>query len=148
MKERLFQAALSVRPSPLSGYGVFAEQDFSKGDLIEECHLIEVGDAFLNYSFNVKESRSLALGYGCIYNHAENYNANYKYDKTLHLMRFKAYRPIKKGEEILINYGAEWFRERGMKVFHYTPRQPFFKNIVVRFILIALGIKCFLLVFA
>lgn len=63
------------------------------------------------YAFMIEEQSEytgIALGYGSLYNHAENCNASYYYDKERDLMIFEALRKIEKHEEITINYlGAE-----------------------------------------
>ena len=43
-KERLFHSdKIEIRKSPVHGYGVFAKDDITKGELLEECYYLEVG---------------------------------------------------------------------------------------------------------
>jgi SET domain-containing protein len=44
------------------------------------------------------------LGYGTIYNHADDNNATWETDSGLRLYRFYATKEIKSGQEILTNY--------------------------------------------
>ena len=51
-----------------------------------------------------KECHAVVLGYGTIYNHADDNNATWETDEGLHLYRFYATQKIKSGQEILTNY--------------------------------------------
>ena len=123
MKKELFQGNVIVKKSKaIHGYGVFATKNFKKGDPIEECYLLvstKGGDKALeDYYFQVgRSANGIPLGFGMIYNHAEDPNADYKIYRKRSLMVFKASRAIKKGEEIFISYGDEgWFNDRKMKL--------------------------------
>ena len=59
------------------------------------------------YAFMIdrqNEYTGVALGYGSLYNHADNCNAAYYYDEENELMVFEALRKIHRHEEITINY--------------------------------------------
>lgn len=123
MKKILTHGKIQVRKSQaVHGYGVYAEQAFKKGDIIEECYIListHGGDEALeDYYFQVgRKAHGIPLGYGMIYNHAEDPNADYRIYRERNLMVFKASCPIKKGEEIFISYGdEEWFNDRDMKM--------------------------------
>jgi SET domain-containing protein len=47
------------------------------------------------------------LGYGSIYNHSHSPNADWKQNFKTNSMVYRAIKPIKKGEEILVNYNGE-----------------------------------------
>lgn len=121
MTKPLIHANIIVKKSKaIEGYGVFANQTFNKGDIIEECYIL-VGRGFdktlENYYFDVDGKYGIFLGYGMIYNHAEDPNTDYRISKTRGIATFKANRRIKKGEEITISYGdQEWFKDRRMKL--------------------------------
>lgn len=114
----LFQSRISVRRSPIHGYGVFADADLAAGDLIEECHIIEfsMSDAFINYKYDFKidgqNVTCMPLGFGGIYNHSNSPNARFDYNEQTKLLVFTATQAIKRNEEIFIYYGKNWFAAR------------------------------------
>ncbi|MDR3490492.1 MAG: SET domain-containing protein-lysine N-methyltransferase [Gammaproteobacteria bacterium] len=118
MKAKLFQNAIVVKPSPLHGYGVFAEKDISKGDIVEECYtLVSLNreSDFLNYYFNAAGKNGFALGYGGIYNHSDDPSISFEYDADNQIIIYKARRAISKGEELFISYGKSWFDSRNLQ---------------------------------
>lgn len=118
MKRKLFQNKLMVRKSSMHGYGVFAEKTIKKGEKIEECYMIvsRGGDKTLeDFYFDAKGRYALLTGFGSIYNHADEPNADYKIDIKNRVAIIKAERSIRKGEEIYVSYGEEWFSSRGLK---------------------------------
>ena len=108
--------SIYVGISPIHGRGVFAQQAIKIGDVIEECPIIKMKlqemtvrkQMLLNYyAFMIDEQHEytgIALGYGSLYNHSENYNANYYFNKEKELMIFEAIQTIAKNQEITINY--------------------------------------------
>ena len=119
MKTKLFQSTIFVRKSPKHGYGVTAGKSFKKGELIEECYMIitKGGDSVLeDYYFDAGRNKyAVFTGFGMIYNHDENPNADYTLKNKMRVVTFKASRRIKKGEEITVSYGDKWFSSRGEK---------------------------------
>ncbi|OGT36522.1 MAG: hypothetical protein A3F12_02105 [Gammaproteobacteria bacterium RIFCSPHIGHO2_12_FULL_38_14] len=114
----LLSSKLSVKKSPVHGYGVFANQKIKPGAIIEECHtlIIDNHDDVINYYFIHKpDYKLLPLGYGAIYNHAPQPNASFIFDQDRHIITFRATRLIKRGEEIFIFYGKEWFKTRDIE---------------------------------
>jgi SET domain-containing protein len=120
MKAKLFQNKISVRPSKIDNYGVFADKNIRKGELIEECHAISdttaPGPFLENYSFSSPHfaGRLFPLGFGMIYNHSKHPNAQFKFHLPT-IMRFTATRFIPKGEEIRVFYSGNWFQNRGIE---------------------------------
>ncbi|MEH6939701.1 SET domain-containing protein-lysine N-methyltransferase, partial [Bacillus sp. JJ664] len=49
----------------------------------------------------------LLLGYGMLFNHSYDANADYEINFDNHTFEFYAYKDIKAGEEILINYNGD-----------------------------------------
>lgn len=101
-----------------AGYGVFATKDFKKGELIESCPIINLTPTerkhcektilnFYMYPWKSTKSASLALGYGSLYNHSYTPNADWKQNFKTNQMEYKAIKPIKKGEEVFVNYNGE-----------------------------------------
>lgn len=119
MKKQLFQNKLVVKKSSTHGYGVFATQSIKKGEIIEECYIIisrKGGDKALeDYYFDVKGKYGIFTGFGIIYNHSDDPNADYTINVNRRLATIKAKRSIRKGEEIHISYGDEWFSSRNIK---------------------------------
>ena len=107
---------LEIKNTKNKGRGVFAARDFSEGDLIETCDVIEcpeqdtalIDKTFLyNYYFNWGPKRNkvaIALGYGSLYNHSYEPNAVYTKDFEKNLLTFECLKPIQKGEEVLVHY--------------------------------------------
>ncbi|MBP6181881.1 SET domain-containing protein-lysine N-methyltransferase [Flavobacterium sp.] len=105
-----------VAISSIHGRGVFAQQSIKPGTVIEECPIIKMKlqemtvrkQMLLNYyAFMIDEQHEytgIALGYGSLYNHANNCNATYYYNKEKELMIFEAIQPIAENQEITINY--------------------------------------------
>jgi SET domain-containing protein len=118
MKTRLFQGEIYVKKSPTHGYGVFAGKKFRKGELIEVCYMLvsKGGDKVLeDYYFDANGKYAMFLGYGSIYNHHDEPNADYFINIKKRLVKIKATKTIPKGEEIFVTYGDEWFSSRGRK---------------------------------
>lgn len=121
MKRQLFQNKIIVKKSKIHGYGVFALKTIKKGEKIEECYIIvsRGGDKGLeDFYFDANGKYAIFTGYGIIYNHAEDPNADYKLNLKNHIVTIKATRTIHKGEEIYISYGEEWFSSRNKKPKH------------------------------
>ncbi len=107
-----------IRKTGKKGRGVFALKDFKKGEMVESCPVINVTPKerkrvektiFNYYIYPWRSTRSgcLVLGYGSIYNHSFNPNADWKQNFKANTMVYTAIKPIKKGEEITVNYNGE-----------------------------------------
>lgn len=118
MKTKLIQNKIYVKKSPTHGYGVFAAKTIRKGEIIEECYMIisRGGDKKLeDFYFDAKGKYALLTGFGSIYNHSDDPNADYKLNIKKRITTIKAARTIRKGEEIHVSYGDKWFSSRGLK---------------------------------
>ena len=123
---------IEVKTSSLSdgefNRGVFATRDINKGELLHEAPVISYPNAqhqyiektlLADYAFEYGENHSaILLGYGMLFNHSYEPNANYEIDFRNHTFNFYAYTNIKKGDEILINYNGDvddkdplWFNQ-------------------------------------
>lgn len=109
----------SVKMTETMGRGVFAEKDFGKGDIITNCEVLVLSEkdtTSINatdlqyYTFKYNEAQDcLVLGDGEIFNHDNNANVIYgliEFDGRK-LMQFQAIRPIKKGEQLFIDYNYD-----------------------------------------
>lgn len=111
---------LLVKKSNIHGRGVYADQVIETGDTIEECCFLSLHETtselsdyvFIGYE---KSEYIMPLGFGCIYNHSEDPNAEciIDYDKSIFVYRAK--RKINPGEEIFVFYSKNYFRLRGAK---------------------------------
>lgn len=101
------------------GRGVFATKDFAPGALIEVCPIIVLSEFTVDmewirdastlqrYYFNAEGRFALALGYGALYNHSKSPNADYTVDIRTQEVPIYAVKKIRKGTQILIDYGYD-----------------------------------------
>lgn len=121
--------SLYIKPSPLGGRGVFTALEIPAGSLIEQCPVIILSakdrkiihKTFLHdyYFLWEPDGCALALGFGSLYNHRSEPNADYEMDYDQKTIDFICIRDIKAGEEITVNYtdGDDrqtelWFKEK------------------------------------
>jgi uncharacterized protein len=101
------------------GRGVIAVSEIAAGETIEVCPILELaeGDAsglLDDYTVALDDGSSgtaLLLGYGSLYNHSDEPNAEYVVLAD-DAYSFVALRDIEAGEQITISYGEEWWRTR------------------------------------
>lgn len=106
--------------SELQGLGVFAGRDFKKDETVEICPYLKIYKGHMNdecevgdYTFEFDdESEVLIQGYGSMYNHHKDNNIDYIYDEGDDMFEFVALRDIKKGEELTVNYGDDYWNAR------------------------------------
>jgi len=114
----VMQNNIEVKKTKNRGRGVFALKNFKEGDLIEKAPVINVTPterkhcektilAYYIYPWRSTRSGSVVLGYGSLYNHSFNPNADWKQNFKEGNMTYRALRNIKKGEEITVNYNGE-----------------------------------------
>jgi SET domain-containing protein len=113
------------------GRGIIALEDIKKGEIIEICPLIPMQDEEAEF-FEKKETvlnfyylqqpefkkNCLMLGYGSIYNHSKEPNAEIDYDtnELKDYLFFKALKNIKAGEEIVYDYQFDNNKEKFLKL--------------------------------
>ncbi len=110
------------------GRGVFTAELIAPGDIIEICHVIvfppddlekihetHLHDYYFLWGENMDHG-AIALGYGSLYNHAAEPNAEYELDFDDQVITIQCIRAILPGEEITIDYqpdpdykGKLWF---------------------------------------
>jgi SET domain-containing protein len=110
-----------INKSNVGGRGVFAGKDYNIGEIIEispciKDKLVAFNRGILkDYIFRYDENHHiLSLGYGSMYSHNDNPNTQYKIITNNNdiSMLYIAIKPIKKDEEIFINYGESWWDSR------------------------------------
>jgi len=101
------------------GRGVFTAAPVEKGSIIEICHIIVIPKEELpiihkttlhDYYFvwgKEMENCAIALGFGSLYNHAVNPNANFILDLSNNTIDIEAIKNIEPGEQITINYHGQ-----------------------------------------
>lgn len=105
----------AYRGSKCIGNGVFTFLFIPAGTEICVCPTIRLQDAksIEDYYFVHEGVMLLACGVGSLMNHSRKPNVDY--DIVLSHISFIAVRDICGGEELLIDYGAEYWYNRGME---------------------------------
>jgi SET domain-containing protein len=122
---------IEVRKSSIHGYGVFAKEDITEGELIEQVKLLRLAwranytnDPVLrDYIWGDKSCKCkdcemhgfpqyIALGFGSLYNHSVTPNTTQQLDFATEIMTIKAGRRIEKDEELFVNYGHKYWLVR------------------------------------
>lgn len=103
-----------VRESSGRGLGCFATEKILEKEIFEECYLISASDSvyqdyYFRYPKNSNKDIVIPLGFGSIYNHSDQPNANWKDDfsREYRIFQFYALRDILPGEEIFTYYGGD-----------------------------------------
>ena len=94
------------------------EEKILKDEVFEICPVIDLGMKFgesshilIDYRFNwpqgisVWEKQVVAAGYGMLYNHSNDANANWRSNFDINSFEFYATKDIEPGEEIFVWYG-------------------------------------------
>lgn len=121
---------LYIQDTVKKGRGVFCAHDLQEGDTIELCPLIVIPPSEVaaihethlhDYYFlwpAVNGAACIALGYGSLYNHHSDPNAQVIMDLDNEMIEIRGIKAIPAGTEILIDYtdgGASeeplWFQE-------------------------------------
>jgi SET domain-containing protein len=105
----------------IKGWGVFAKDKIEMGKVIERINSIPVNIAmkdFYDYFFDFNGTDTLVpLGYGCIYNHNEQPNINWKVvDTKRFIIEFYTLREIEIDEELCHNYGGNYWTNKNKKI--------------------------------
>lgn len=103
------------------GRGIFATRKIEPDETIEICPTMELQDAdiagrlsdYLLKSGDDENVVVLMFGYGMLYNHATDPNAEYR-EHGENEIAFVALREISAGQEITISYGDEWWESRAL----------------------------------
>lgn len=120
---------IEVRRSPVHGVGVFAKKPIKKNEVLEEDHFILIkGDwhklprlvqeyifAWTKEMPDYKSKAAIVFGTGALYNSSPEPNADWQTDKQKKRFIYHATKDIKAGEEIMIDYGPEYWESRSKK---------------------------------
>jgi hypothetical protein len=116
--------------SSLQGRGVFATEDIVQGEIVERAPLVVMGfrmnyhkdPAIWDYMFtntcpceDCKKHGGhflMVMGYGQMYNHQDDNSAEIRFDLKNQIADIVAIKKIKKGDEIFVNYGPNYFKNK------------------------------------
>jgi len=107
----------TIRASKIHGRGMFATTSIGRGAVIDRGPVLpfpekEAGSSVLleRYAFDFDGTgRCLVLGAASLCNHADEPNAEVDIDDVAGTYRLLTLRPIRRGEEICIDYGHEYW---------------------------------------
>jgi SET domain-containing protein len=106
---------IAAAPSPVHGLGVFATEPIAVGEIIERCPVLRIPAAQLEnldatllyeYYFAWDGDGGVALGFGSLYNHSSEPNAEYHKELEANVVVVRALTAIAAGEEITFCYGG------------------------------------------
>jgi SET domain-containing protein len=106
--------------SNIGSRGVFANRDYKPGEVLEVCPCIKQESEHLtgiiaDYLFHFNETESLiAFGYCSMYNHLDDPNAEWEVINE-NQVKIVVVKNIKKGEEIFVSYGDDYWDSRNSK---------------------------------
>ncbi len=137
MKQTSFlHPSVFVSRTKKMGLGVFAKDKLHEGTLIETSPVIVMSaedrksidqtllhDYIFEWGEDLK-SCAMALGYVPLYNHSYASNCEYEMEFKLQRISIKTVRPIKKGEELFINYNGDWDSEKKVWFEIESPMPP------------------------
>ena len=110
----------TLRKKGMEGHrGVFCSVDIPKDSIFEMAPVLVIpkkqhksvyGTIISDYHYEYSDNGDscLALGYGSLYNHSFNPNAEYEMLVKTSEMAFRALRKITAGEEIRVNYNGDF----------------------------------------
>lgn len=120
--------ALRVRPCAF-GWGVFTAEALAAGTLVERAPFLILdlvaaqGPPLCDYVFRLSDDegselydqRALVLGWGSLYNHAEEPSLEYSMILERQLFEYSTRRAVRAGEQLFVSYGAAWWGERALR---------------------------------
>jgi SET domain-containing protein len=108
---------IKIKQTKKYGRGLFASEDIPINTIVEVSELIVIPDAkedkqllktrLKHYLYLFEEGSALALGVGSLFNHNPDPNVVWKMNIRRKKIIFKTKRPIRKGEQLFINYGYD-----------------------------------------
>jgi len=112
---------IAFAKTPDTGLGVYSKESIRDGEVIEIAPLIIVDSDAMSvnnlddYIFTInkeKDQYAIALGYGSIYNHSDDPNAEWNIDQEKEQLRIIAIKDIQEGQEINVSYGKNYWETR------------------------------------
>jgi hypothetical protein len=110
------------------GHGIFTTQTLAADTTLEECPYLRIDanectGTLDDYVFNLETAEdngvsdvySLVLGWGSLFNHADDHNTEYWHDTDRDLIVFHTIKKVAAGQQLFVNYGQAWWSSREMK---------------------------------
>jgi uncharacterized protein len=110
------------------GHGIFTTTFLPAATTLEECPYLrlkadECTGILDDYVFNLESTEengesdyySLVLGWGSLFNHADNHNTEYWHDTDRDLIVFHTIKEVAAGQQLFVNYGKEWWQSRDLR---------------------------------
>ncbi len=114
---------IEVRASPIHGYGVFARTRIARGEIIQESPCLPLEDEYVDmdgvlggyvYEWPLGgDGVAVVFGMGSVFNHGARPNVGWSTMVEERFVRFVATRDIEQDEELLIDYGSEYWEKHG-----------------------------------
>lgn len=109
---------IKVKKTKSMGRGVFATKPIKRGSVIATNHMITYPTrerneckkriSLFNYDFDVSKTKcGIALGVISLLNHNDDPNVDYTIDVKNEIIKIKAIKSIKRGEQLFIDYGYD-----------------------------------------
>ncbi len=111
---------LYLNKASSKGRGIFTKEKIAANTIIEDSPVIVMTaeerilldktllhDYIFEWGSN-KDKCCVALGFLSVYNHSYQSNCEYFMDFEEEMMKIKTIRPVKRGEELTINYNGDW----------------------------------------
>ena len=108
--------------SKIKGRGVFASRPIKSGETIEHCPLILFNRKFIDIKCEIRDydityddyKHAVILGYGSIYNHSDDNNAEWHFENEELVITAK--KDINFMQEIFVSYGTNYWKFRQGKI--------------------------------
>lgn len=127
IRKPLFKHPNIVISSCDCGHGIFTTTYLPADTTLEECPYLrikadECAGVLDDYVFNLETAAensdsdyySLVLGWGSLFNHADDHNTEYWHDTDRDLIVFHTIKEVPAGQQLFVNYGKEWWQSRDL----------------------------------
>jgi uncharacterized protein len=111
---------LYIAPTENRGRGVYTAEDLEEGMVVEVSPVVVMSleerkllDQTLLHDYifewgEAKDQCCMAMGYVPVYNHSYESNCEYGMDYDQQQISITTVRPVRAGEELLVNYNGDW----------------------------------------
>jgi uncharacterized protein len=104
------------------GLGIFANEGIERGVFVEiapvivfDTNAVASDQEAFKYVMAWNEGLAMPMGWTMIYNHSDDNNCEFSANMHDRLLAIMTVREVKKGEQLTVNYGPQWFSSRGIK---------------------------------